>query len=98
METLEKVIGDINRLAELSKNGEYDLVTVAFTLATAISDFEDVDVLRAVPVEVVEKFIQLVSGYKETGEYLVVSNVGVADHSEMFQKVVNILDDNNVEL
>ena len=98
METLEKVVEDINHLNELSKNGEYDLVTIAFTLAAAISDFEDVKILKFVPVEVVEKFSQLISGYKDTGEYLVVSNVGVVDHSEMFQRVVKILEDNRVKL
>ncbi|WP_413665431.1 hypothetical protein ACG1BZ_09650 [Microbulbifer sp. CNSA002] len=98
MDSLEKYKNDIDLLYQQYLDGRYDIVTIAFTLVCGLVEHKDLSLIDSSPDEVVNTMYSHASGFKKEGSYIVVSNVGVTDHSDLFNELIVFLEQNDIAI
>ena len=85
---------EIDRLNETlhGENIEFLRDDLAFGVAMCVVEYEDPDLLKQFPAWVGQRVHDMCDTYRQHGHYVIVSNLGEADHTDRVRKLTKLLE------
>ncbi len=85
---LQSILDDYNACEQ----GEFSLVTLAFTVATKMVEHNEAEVLNLLPGKLRESVLNIARAYRQDGILESLSSTGKALHNELGARLVSLLD------